>query len=90
MLPTQLRAELLEPGINPVDAKGSYWPTTGLSSQRAVRSSSSCCVALASRGDDPGGDRVPSSGTAELSEIQIWFFWHSEEELCQSMGKPEN
>lgn len=44
MLPAQLRAELLEPGINPVDAVGSYWPTTG-PGQRAVRSSGSCLVA---------------------------------------------
>lgn len=49
MLPAQLRAELLEPGINPVDAVGSYWPTTG-PGQRAVRDSGSCRMALASRG----------------------------------------
>lgn len=48
MLPAQLRAGLLEPGINPVDAMGSYWPTTGPGSQRAVRGGSSYGVALAS------------------------------------------
>lgn len=85
MLPAQLRAKLFEPGINPVDAMGSYWPTTGLGSRRAVRGGSSCSVALASRGmiQEVAGSHRPAQPFTELSDIQIcYFLWHSEEELC--------